>query len=58
MLSKIANNIIIYKDDIKTKGVYWSIVHRLYKLPKGRLILTPIVNALKPNFLIIQDHKF
>lgn len=58
MFSKIANNIRIYKQDIKTKGLYWSIIHRLYKLPKGRFFLTPIVNALKPDYLIIQGNKF
>ncbi len=55
---KISNNIKIYKEDIATKGLYWSIIHRLYKLPKGRAILSPIVNMLKPNCLTIENHKF
>lgn len=55
--SKIKENIRIYKKDIKTKGLYWSIIHRLYKLPNGRKILFPIVSFFKPSYVSIQGHK-
>lgn len=47
----------IYKQDIKTKGLYWSAVHRLFKLPMGKTILTPVVNILKPNYIFVNGHK-
>lgn len=48
---KIKSNIHIYKKDIKTKGIYWSIIHRLYKIPFLKSIFFPIVNFLKPTFI-------
>ncbi len=58
LASKISSNLETYKQDIRNKGIYWSLVYRLYKLPMGRRILTPIVNALKPNHIMINNHKF
>src|SRR3989344_2665787 len=52
MLTKI--NIFI--KDIKEKGIYRSITHRVYK-HKSLLILVPIINALKPEFVIINGLK-
>ncbi|MDP3941909.1 MAG: FkbM family methyltransferase [bacterium] len=57
-LQKIVNNIKIYQHDIETKGLYWSIVHRLYVFPVVRQILTPIINTLKPSHLNIEGNKF
>lgn len=54
---KIKGNIKIYKQDIKLKGLYWSLVHRLYKLPQGKFLLSPIINTLKPDYLIFENHK-
>lgn len=54
---KLTNNLRIYKDDIKTKGLYWSIVHRLYKFEYLRSAITPLINFLKPNYLMIQGNK-
>lgn len=55
--SKILNNINIYKQDFKTKGLYWSIIHRLYKFPSVKKLILPVVNYLKPEHLIIDGHK-
>jgi FkbM family methyltransferase len=55
---KIRGNISIYKSDVKAKGVYWSIVHRILKIPLAKPILTPIINRLKPDYIIINNHKF
>lgn len=57
MINKIKSNLRIYKNDIATKGLYWSIIHRLYKIPSMRKTLTPLVNALKPNFVTSRGHK-
>lgn len=54
---KIASNLSIYHRDIKTKGVYWSIIHRLYKIPKVKKFLSPIINYFKPEYLIIGGNK-
>jgi FkbM family methyltransferase len=56
ILNKIKSNLQIYKNDIKTKGLYWSIVHRLYKIPTIRAVLTPIVNTLKPDSVMAGNH--
>src|SRR3989338_5856384 len=58
IFNKIRSNLRIYRKDLKTKGIYWSMVHRLYKIPMMRFFLTPIVNMLKPSWLIIQGNKF
>ena len=55
--NKIKNNFRVYQDDIATKGLYWSIIHRLYKIPNMRRVLTPVVNVLKPQSVMIQGHK-
>ncbi|HVA96930.1 MAG TPA: FkbM family methyltransferase [Candidatus Acidoferrales bacterium] len=57
LFSKVIANLQIYKKDLKTKGIYWSIVHRLYKVPSLKKQLVPIVNKLKPDFVIAQNHK-
>lgn len=58
ILIKINNNLYIYKTDIKTKGLYWSIVHRIYKLPGMRKLITPVINFLKPSYIMIDGNKF
>lgn len=55
--NKIQNNINVYKNDLKTKGLYWSVVHRIYKIPKMRLLLMPIVNFLKPDYVLVDGLK-
>ena len=55
--NKTLNNLLIYKKDIRTKGLYWSIIHRLYKINWIKKVITPIVNTLKPNYIIIQGNK-
>lgn len=57
IIDKVGNNIRIYKNDIDTKGLYWSIMHRLYKIPFSREVLKPIVNTIKPNYVIAGGHK-
>ncbi len=47
----------IYKDDLRTKGVFWSIVHRTYKYPALRDTLEPFLNLLKPDYVTIQGLK-
>jgi len=54
---KIKINLRIYQNDIATKGLYWSIIHRLYKIPTLRKELTPIVNILKPDYVTAGGHK-
>jgi hypothetical protein len=54
---KIKNNFIIYRTDIKQKGIYWSVVHRLYKIPLLRILLSPLVNYIKPNFIMYEGNK-
>lgn len=54
---KIKSNLRIYKKDIRTKGLYYSIIHRLYKIPLLKPILTPIVNYLKPNYILVENQK-
>ncbi len=54
---KIKINLRIYQNDIATKGLYWSIIHRLYKIPTLRKELTPIVNILKPDYVMAGGHK-
>ncbi len=53
----IESNLRIYKNDIKAKGLYWSIIYRLNKNHTMRKIFTPIVNILKPDHVMIEDHK-
>lgn len=54
---KFINNLRIYKYDIKTKGLYWSVVHRIYKIAYLRVIFTPLINFFKPEYLMIQGNK-
>lgn len=54
---KIVDNLCIYRQDIKTKGLYWSIIHRIYKIPYFKKIISPIVNLLKPDFLTIEGNQ-
>ena len=54
---KIKTNLRIYQNDIATKGLYWSIIHRLYKIPTLRKVLTPFVNILKPDYVMAGGHK-
>lgn len=54
---KIKSNLSIYKQDLKKKGLYWSIVHRVYKISALKRLLAPIVNAVKPDYIISQGHK-
>jgi FkbM family methyltransferase len=56
--NKIKSNIRIYRKDIKSKGVYWSVVHRLYKIPTVKKIISPVINIAKPEYLYIQNNKF
>ncbi|SRR6266568_1573898 len=55
--NKIKNNLRVYQEDIATKGLYWSIIHRLYKLPSARKALTPLVDALKPQYVTAGGHR-
>lgn len=55
---KFKNNIRIYKQDLQSKGLYWSVVHRLYKIIVIKRVLSPIVNALKPDYVLAQNHKY
>lgn len=43
--------------DLKYKGLYYTVIDNLYKFPFLKKILSPIVNALKPDFVIISEHK-
>lgn len=54
---KLLSNLKIYREDLKTKGVYYSIIHRLYKLPYFKLILSPAVNFFKPEFILLGNQK-
>lgn len=56
--NKFKNNISIYKSDLKSKGLYWSIIHRIYKITVLKKLLTPLVNYLKPQYLMIEGKKF
>lgn len=56
-INKIKSNLFIYKQDLKTKGLYYSIVHRLYKIPTVKQYFSPIVNSLKPNYIFLEKHK-
>jgi FkbM family methyltransferase len=47
----------IYKDDLRTKGFFWSIVHRTYKYPSLREMLAPFLNLFKPEYVSIQGFK-
>ncbi len=53
---KIKKNMEIYKADIEAKGLYWSVMHRLYKLPFGKKIIEPVTDLLKPSYLIIDGN--
>lgn len=55
--NKVKEKVRVYKQDVKTKGLYWSIIHRLYKLPNGKKILFPIVSFFKPSYVNIEGHK-
>jgi FkbM family methyltransferase len=57
ILNKLNDNISIYKNDLKLKGPYWSTIHRLYRFPTLRKALSPLVNFLKPEFIMIDNHK-
>ncbi len=54
---KIKNNLLIYKNDIKTKGLYCSILLRLHKLPLPKFVLIPLINFLKPNYIMTGGFK-
>src|SRR5438309_151641 len=54
---KLEGNLKIYKSDLITKGIYFSIIHRLYKIPGLKSKLSPLVNYLKPGFTIVGTHK-
>lgn len=58
IFTKAINNIVIYNQDIKAKGLYWSIIHRLYKFSSIKKILLPAVNYFKPEYLEIEGNKF
>src|SRR3989344_4584549 len=58
ILGKFNNNFKIYRNDLSTKGLYWSIIHRLYKIPNGKKTLIPFVNYLKPSYVKAYGHKF
>lgn len=47
----------IVQNDIRTKGVYWSIVHRVFKLTYGKHLLSPLVDFLKPDFIVTHGIK-
>jgi FkbM family methyltransferase len=53
----ISRKLLFYQRDLKTKGLYWSIIHRLYKIPLFKTVLSPIVNNLKQEFVIIERLK-
>lgn len=61
MLSKVQNkiksNLRIYKKDLKDKGLYYSIIHRLYKIPYLKKVLAPLVNFLKPDYIEAEGYK-
>lgn len=57
IFQKIKSNFRIYKRDIKSKGLYYSIIHRLYKIPYLKTLLLPIVNFLKPDYILIENQK-
>ena len=57
IVKKIKSNLKIYRNDIETKGFYWSVVHRIYKFRTLKRIISPFVDYLKPDFLIIDRHK-
>ena len=50
-------NINIYKRDLKEKGIYWSVIHRFYKIPMAKPFFQPIINILKPSFIKIGKDK-
>lgn len=54
---KFKNNLHIYKEDLGTKGLYYSIIHRFYKISLLKFLLTPIVNFLKPDYILIDNQK-
>jgi FkbM family methyltransferase len=53
----IKSSLRIYKNHIKSRGLYWSIIYRFYKIATMRRILIPIVNILKPEHVMIEGHK-
>lgn len=55
--NKISSNLRIYRNDLKSKGLYWSIIHRLYKLPLLKSLIIPLVNKTKPSFVFAYGHK-
>ncbi len=57
IIKKINSTLRIYRSDIQTKGVYWAVIHRLFKISFIKLVLIPIVNFLKPDYVMIQNHK-
>lgn len=56
VILKVQSNITIYKQDVKLKGLYWSIVHRLYKIPHIKKILRPVIIGLKPQQVLVGNH--
>lgn len=53
---KVRTNLAVYRDDIKSKGIYWSLIHRAYKIPYVKIFLTPLVTFLKPEKVIVGNH--
>jgi|WetSurMetagenome_2_1015567.scaffolds.fasta_scaffold41886_2 FkbM family methyltransferase len=58
VINKLKNKMSVYKNDLKSKGLYWSIIHRLYKITVLKTFLSPIINYLKPEYLIIEGRTF
>lgn len=58
IFNKFKNNISIYKSDLESKGLYWSLIHRIYKITVLKKILTPLTNFLKPQYLMIENNRF
>lgn len=57
LFQKVRSNIKIYKEDLKTKGLYYSIIHRLYKLPFFKSVFSPVINYFKPEFILLGNQK-
>lgn len=58
LVKKVAENLKIYKEDIDNKGVFWSIVHRLYKIKPIYKPLSFIINSLKPDYIKVKGFRF
>lgn len=57
MHQRFKTYIQIFKDDIGTKGLYWSIIHRLFKVPYGKRLLSPLVDFLKPSYVVSHGNR-